>query len=300
MLGGIILRLFRVGLVVRGFRGVLFTGKLVKSIIINHIPDITSFLKPVKGGVPKLIHITPLYTTRDGRIRCIYSSYECSDYMVKCEGELKPISLNGEYYFYIGFDDRVIDYEKLFDNLMDLSGCIDFKDSNICYSISMLEYLDPYVKAWETVREVIRRGKVKIVFSSPTMLRDPFRRGKYKSLIPTVMNIFSTPIYIILYSRGIYTYKRFRRQILILHRLFSEPYSIIKTTNIKWVKYKHKPEPAITGYVNLYLNRDYMEYYGRYIDMEKYLGEIFATMITLGTGVGRAAGFGHIFIEPGK
>ncbi len=52
--------------------------------------------------------------------------------------------------------------------------------------------------------------------------------------------------------------------------------------------------------MNLYINEDYFEYYNRYIDMEKYLAEIFATMMTLGVSVGRATGFGHIFLEPGR
>ena len=63
------LHLFRVKVFVEGFRGVLFTGKFVKTLLINKLPEYTDLFKPVKGNVPKLIHVSPLYRVRGGRVK---------------------------------------------------------------------------------------------------------------------------------------------------------------------------------------------------------------------------------------
>ena len=100
-----------------------------------------------------------------------------------------------------------------------------------------------------------------------------------------------------LHNTGTYSLRRFRRQLLILHKIFNEPYSTLKTVQLRWVVYKKRPEPTIIGYMNLHVNREYLDYYSRYIDMEEYLRELLAYMETLGVGVGRATGFGHVFLD---
>ncbi|MEM4004774.1 MAG: hypothetical protein QXM43_03965, partial [Desulfurococcaceae archaeon] len=50
----------------------LFTGKLVKSLLIDVDPNLKEVFKKIQGVEPKLIHITPLYESSKGKIRCIY------------------------------------------------------------------------------------------------------------------------------------------------------------------------------------------------------------------------------------
>ncbi len=289
---------FRVGVRVTGFRGVLFTGKFVKTLLINVLPEYVDLFRPVKGNVPKLVHVSPLYRFSGDGVRCIYSYVSCSgDGLARCSGRPSVVELNGVYVFYVGFTDNALDHGLFVERLIDLDDCFTYMGQKTCVSILEFEYVNPRIFSREVAGKALREGRLKIVFASPTMLRDPFRRSKYKSLLPNVLNIFSTPLYIMLYNTGTYSLKRFRRQLLILHKIFSEPYSVLKTIKLKWIIYKKKPEPTITGYINLRINREYLDYYGRYIDMEEYLGELLAYMATLGVGVGRAAGFGHVFIE---
>jgi len=292
------LHLFRLGVYVNGFRGVLFTGKLVKTIFINRLPEYSGLFEPVKGDVPKLIHISPLFKIRGDKLRCIYSYVPCHGVdQAKCDGEPRIVKLNGLYSFYIGFSDKVVDYDKFLNAFTSLEDCFIFMDQRVCVSLTELEYRDPRIVSRTASAKALRDKKLKIVFASPTMLKDPFRHGKYKSLVPTVLNIFSTPLYIMLYSSGTLSFRRFRRQLMILHKIFNEPYSTLSTVKLRWVAYRKKPEPTIIGYTNLRINDEYLDYYGRFMNMEEYLAETLAYMTTLGIGVGRATGFGHIFLE---
>lgn len=292
------LYLFRIRVYIEGFNGILYTGKLVKTILINKLPEYTELFKAVKGNIPKLLHITPLYRVRGNKIKCIYSYVPCrSHVLARCKGNPSPVKLEGIYDFYVGFTSNVLDHNLFVDRMIDLDTSFTYMNKKINVSILEFEYIDPRDAIEKIIDNILSKGKLKIIFASPTMLRDPFRRSRYKSLVPTVMNIFSTPLYIMLHNTGTYSLRRFRRQLMILHKIFSETYSTLKTIQLKWVVYKKKPEPMITGYVNLRMNKDYLDYYWRYIDMREYLKELLAHMITLGVGVGRATGFGHVFIE---
>ncbi|MEM1635464.1 MAG: CRISPR system precrRNA processing endoribonuclease RAMP protein Cas6 [Thermosphaera sp.] len=298
------LHAFKASVRVQGFKGVLFTSKLVKTILIRRLPELEGFFKPRAGGEPKYIHVSPLYYSSGGKSICLYSYVKCVNRKTaKCQGPLSQVVLNGEYYFYAGFTSNVSDPVKTMSSLLGFNDCFTYMDQRVCVETTGIEYYIPQMESSELVSKLFETGKVKIVFASPTMLRDPFKRTKHKTLIPSVMNIFAVPVYTMLTHKGAFTYKRFRRHLLMLHRIFNEPYSVFKTTGIKWVVYKRRPEPTIIGYVNLYLNQHYYDMYSKNmsIDLKEYLRELFAYTITLGVGVGRATGFGHVFIEvPGN
>lgn len=110
-----------------------------------------------------------------------------------------------------------------------------------------------------------------------------------------------SPIHAILFSKGLYTVKRLRSELLRLHRLFSESYSVLGGLKIRWVYYTPRPEPALIGYVNYKLNLEYLDYLKQKgVNVEEWLTEIFAYTLALGIGAGRAAGFGHVEIKPLK
>ncbi|MEM1703598.1 MAG: CRISPR system precrRNA processing endoribonuclease RAMP protein Cas6 [Zestosphaera sp.] len=274
--------------------GEFFTGKLVKSLLIDGNPRLRPFFEKASGGVPKLVHVTPLYIERvvDRKLR------------MKCIHTLRDSMGFTRFSFYVGFVESTTvaspTMDEVYSALLNLSGRHRFRTSIFDVELISVEAIDVVREVKRVVSSLSKLGKVKIVFSSPTLLRDPFRVGKHKSLTPTPINIFSTPIYINLYLLGRLRWRLLIRTLIVLHRLLSEPYSIYKTVKIIQVKYNEDkgPIPALAGYVNLYLNKHYQDQYTTTgIDTEALLEETFATTLALGTGTSRATGFGHTIIS---
>jgi len=295
------LYLLRVEGVFQGYQGFVFTGKIVKSLLINAMPSLSDLFKPTPGTAPKLIHVSPLYTAVDGRTRCIYSYVECSGNpsIVKCSGPLKPVVLDGRYFFYIGVHESVVKPVELLEALAGFTGCYEYAGRRVCSEIDRVDAWNMVEHGLKLAEEALASGGLKIVFSSPTLLRDPLRTsGKYRSLIPTPFNVFAVPVFIKQYTKGVYTPRRHRAELTILHRLLNETYTALKTVKTKWIKYGKTPEPSIVGYVNYVVNKKYYEEASAKIDVKTTLGEALAYALTLGVGSGRATGFGHIDAKP--
>ncbi|MEM3964275.1 MAG: CRISPR system precrRNA processing endoribonuclease RAMP protein Cas6 [Thermofilaceae archaeon] len=267
-----------------------FTGKLVKSMLIGGNLKLESFFEKASGGSPKLIHITPLYIEKvengNSRTKCIHS--------------LRYVNGSSRYSFYVGFIETATavspTFDDVYDAIINLSGRRRFGANVFDVELISAESVDVVREAKKAVSDLTRFGKIRVVFASPTLLRDPFRIGKHKSLTPTPMNVFSTPVYVNLYLTGKLKQKHLIRTLIILHRLLNEPYSIHKTIKVIRLKYEKdkNPIPALIGYINLYLNKHYLDLYTTTgIDTEALLEETFATALTLGIGTSRATGFGH-------
>ncbi len=229
----VMLHFYRIGVFVEGFKGFLYTDKFVKSLLLRILPEKEDLFKPSRSGFPKLIHVSPLYSVRGGRVKCIYSSIECNGDTARCSGKPSLVELNGYYFFYTGFWSRVLDNDLFVERLMDVNECFEFMGQKVCVVVNEFEYVNPLIASDELAHKVIKTGKLKIIFASPTMLRDPFKRTKHKSLLPTVFNVFSTPVFLMLHMHGTYSLKKYRRQLLILHKLFNESYSVLKTVKLK-------------------------------------------------------------------
>lgn len=295
--------LIRVSLRVSGFKGYLFTGKFAKTIVARALPQLLGFFEPSKGPAPKLLHVSPLYRLVGGGVECVYSYANCRGRrLVKCTGEPVPVFLDGDYHFYLGLHKSVINYAEAVSALAGAGGCFEFMGQRVCVEVSEVAYFDAVALGREVASEALESGGVKVVFSSPTLLRDPLRpSGKYKAYSPTPINVFATPVYAMLHARGSFTTARFRRRLIRLHRLFNETYSLLGGVRVKWVYYSTKPEPALVGYVNYRVNGEYAEYLAaRGMDLEEWLGAVFAYTIALGVGAGRATGFGHVELKPAK
>jgi len=295
------LTLIRVGVRVTGFYGYLYTSRLVKTLLIRAYPILEEYFKPTKGPVPKLLHITPLYRGISGGVECVYSYAECksSRRLVKCTGAPNIIELNGDYYFYIGLYEGLIRSINVVSSLLNYADCFEFIKQKVCVEIKGLEVFNSIVLGREIANSVLSARGVKIVFSSPTMLRDPLKTTRrQKTLLPTPLVVFATPIYTRLHATGSYKKGSFRRELLRIHRLFNETYSVLSSVRVKWIYYSDKPIPALTGYVNYRLDENYLNYLQSHgVNVEEWLGEIFAYTLTLGVGAGRAAGFGHVEIK---
>lgn len=172
---------------VRNFSGYLFTGKLIKSVLIRACPRLEDAFKPSKGPEPKLVHISPLYHVEEGKIRCLYSYALCksSGVLIKCEGRPKPVVLDGNYYFYLGFHESVTSLSAMLDALLNYRECFEFMDQRVCVDVREVHVYDPYTVSLDLARRVLESMRLKVKFSSPTMLRDPLRpAGKHKTLLP--------------------------------------------------------------------------------------------------------------------
>lgn len=285
------------------FIGFIYSSKLVKTIFININDKLTELFKPITGSEPKLIHVSPLYANSDGgKVTCIYSYVDCGKGggFIKCNGPPKPVLIDGEYFFYIGFHEKALNPGDLLDKLMvKQSFCTEFMSQKTCIEIHRVDLMDANTLGLEVAKNVLNAGGLKVVFSSPTVLRDPLRiDGKYKSFIPNPMNVFATPLYTILNAEGLYTVRRFRRELLRIHRLLNETYSVLGGIRVKWVYYGKKPEPTLVGYVNYRVKEDYLDFLKKTVNVEEWLGKIFAYTIALGVGAGRASGFGHVELKP--
>jgi len=285
-----------------GFAGYLFSGKLVKTILTRSIPRLEEFFRPTMGSTPKLLHISPLYRVKNNReVECVYSYAVCrkTSAYVKCIDALKPVTLNGRYYFYIGFHQSVENVTDVLNALLNYNECFEFMNQKVCAEVVEIEAWNAVELGKNLVARVMNSGSMKIVFSSPTMLRDPLRTsGKFKTLLPSPFNVFATPVYTILFSKGLSSVRRLRTELLRLHRLFNETYSALGGVKVRWVYYGRRPEPALVGYVNYRVNFEYFDFLKQGLNVEDWLGEIFAYMLALGVGAGRAAGFGHVELKP--
>lgn len=285
--------------------GVLFTGKLVKSLLIDAEPRLKKFFEKTYGNAPKLIHVTPLYMyirsnkvdKRRKVINCVYSYVRDSD------GRAVRIKVCGKYTFYVGFvESEAMEsprFNEVYNALLNLSGRHRFKNQDFSVELVSAEVVDVHGNVKNVVKDFVETGKIRVVFASPTLLRDPLRSGKHKSFTPTPMNIFSTPVYINLYLTGRFRQKYILRILTILHRVLNEPYSIYRTVKLRWVKYEEdkNPIPTLVGYVNLYINKTYYDEYSKRVDVSTLLEELLLTITSLGTGTSRATGFGHILIS---
>jgi len=280
----------------------LFTGKLVKSILIDAEPRLKPVFERAAGPEPKLIHITPLYEANGGKVRCVYSKAR----RVGAKWRVEPVRVAGRYRFYVGMvESWGYSFDLVYNAVLNSSGRHVF--SNHLFEVEVISgrTVDVESLALTTVRALVRgdqdsgeSAKLRVVFASPTLLRDPFRRAKYKSLIPTPVNIFSTPLYTYLYLTGSLNQKNLYTLAILIHRLLSEAHTVHDTVRKTWVYYEpRKIIPTLTGYVNLHLNQDYYEWYSKKYDLEELLTESLKITQTLGTGTSRAAGFGHITLE---
>jgi len=279
----------------------LFTGKLVKSLLIDADPGLKQFFEKTSGSAPKLLHISPLYQDIGGRIRCIYSQVKRVNVSSEQRWVAIPLQISGKYRFYLGLADHGgLDFDKVFNAIMNMPGRHIFSNHVFHVEVVSARIIDVSRRVQSIAHDFTSSSsRLRVVFGSPTLLRDPFRAAKHKSLIPTPVNVFSTSIFIYLYLGGRLTRRSYYNLLISMHRIFNEAHTIHDTVRKVWMLYEHgkNPIPAITGYVNYHLNKEYYEMYKTRLDLSVLIEEVLKIMATLGTGTSRATGFGHVFLE---
>lgn len=256
----------------------LYSSKLVKRLLITANPAVKEMFVPKRGVVPKLQHITPLYINIEGKTKTILYVDQVR------EGQL--------YTFYVGLAETEGTVP-----LIDAIYCtlyvdrIEFSKVRIKTNVGKIIEEDLQSLIHKTINTMKTARRVKLVFASPTVLRDPLVPSKYKTLIPSVFNLFSTPVYITLYLKGSLRKRTLIKSLLRLHKALSIPPTYLNT--IKKINLQYEPGrkvPALIGYINLHYNPE-NDPEGVSLSI---LEKILPATLALGTGVGRAAGLGHI------
>jgi len=284
----------------------LFSGRLVKSFIVDANPNYKPLFAKTSGPEPKLIHVSPLFRVENGRIRCIYSQVKCNPKDICTKPN--PVQVKGRYTFYVGFVEngsKDLSFDTVFNTIMNMTGKHVFSKHIFNVEILSVRTVDVDAHAKSLVQHLTAKignegnAKIRVIFASPTMLRDPFKLSNYKEHAPIPLFVFSTPVYIYMYLSKTLKSMTFKEAVIMIHRLFDVPHTASDTTKKVRVFYNSKKRriPALIGYVNLYLNYRYYEHYSKRYYIEDFLEEIFKIMTALGTGTSRASGFGHVIIE---
>jgi len=299
-----------------------YTAKLVKSLLISGNPRLEEVFARGKNLPPKPIHITPLYTTslsKDGKKKreTVYTKYIPKDSTAKPPkvSRLRPVRIETgkTYFFYIGTN-----LSLLSDVLLGLSNIGKFVFGKWVVDVENISYEIHYIdleKESEEITNILlknigrnnkERLQVKIVFESPTLLKDPLaimRKKKKKLLLPLPEAIFSVPMFMMLIDKGRFRSSVFLRCMRYLKSVFDIPYTVLKTVNLVWYVYDNEVLPAMIGYVKYFVDNQILQYVQSITKMKYNLDfmEILSKSIILaqvyGVGDGRATGFGHITIK---
>ena len=262
----------------------MYTAKLVKRLLIASNSSIEHVFTPVRGPEPKLVHISQLLRIDGGKV-----------HPANYTDRLSP----GAYVFYLGGIDGAasryaIDSDAAYKILVNIGGNYGFAGVRIRAEILGIENIHVNHVAEQVVSKMKKEERFKLVLVSPTIFRSPVAGTKYKSYVPSVMNIFSTPVYIRLYLAGKLHRTLFMKTLLRLEKALGVPPTFWQT--LRKIDLRYEPGrrvPALIGYVNLHYSRGNDEE-GTALEI---LREILPYMLALGTGVGRAAGLGHIDLQ---
>jgi len=297
-----------------------YTAKLVKSLLISGNPSLKEIFAKGESLSPKPIHITPLYTynvdrnserKQEEKIEAIYSRFIPKKSVAKPPkiNKLKPVKIEAgrKYFFYIGTNMKLLNDVLL--GLYDINRFIFGKET---VDIDQLSYEIRYVdveKESEEILEILETAKenyMKVVFNSPTLLKDPLvvmRRKKKKLLLPLPEAILSTPFLMVLIDRGKVRRNIFIRCMRYVKSIFDIPYTTLKTINLVWYVYDNEVLPAMIGYVKYFIDYQILQYaqsvmemkYG--LDFMELLSKVTVLAQVYGVGDGRATGFGHVTIK---
>jgi len=122
---------------------VLFTGKLVKSLLIDANPRFKEIFEKSRGSQPKLVHITPLYKDVGGKVRCLYS------FAMKSGGgwKIERVAINsGVYRFYIGFVESntqgTVSFDEIYNTLLNVGGVHRFLNYTVKADLSSVSIVN--------------------------------------------------------------------------------------------------------------------------------------------------------------
>ncbi|RLE77837.1 MAG: hypothetical protein DRJ52_11005 [Thermoprotei archaeon] len=295
-----------------------YTSKLVKTSLIQADSKLEDIFAKGRDLPPKPIHITPLYTIEKKRgKRAIYAHVIAKGSTAKPPSveNIKPVTIkaNKNYVFYIGSSVALLD--TILSALLNLGTVVFGQEiveiSDVDYTVNYIDVDKESEKIKNKLEEICDKkeestSKLKIVFESPTVLKDPLvirRKKKKKILLPLPEAILSTPLLMTLVQRGLYKKTLFLRLSRYIKSIFDIPYTALKTVNLTWYVYNNKPLPALIGYIAYFIDCSILNHAQARINIKyrlnllNLLSEAIVLAQVYGVGNGRAAGFGHISIR---
>lgn len=262
-----------------------YTGKFIKTLLINANPSFNHVFESSSYPTPKPIRITPLLRGEQKfPTQAIYPK-KFSNNTKGQDNQLPKIRIEGEYYFLVGIrDDLQKDFMETLGKL--LTG-LKFKYGNFDVTVKVTEYEQIDV-SYPTDYQYLY-----IKFISPAVFSDPFSRiagvgrERIKRFTPIPPIIFSTNVYELLRER-------YGKSIIRLGYAFYESHNNFETIKRIWYYYDGKWLPGVIGYVK-FIRKD---------KVRREVLEDFVKILThaqiMGVGTGRANGFGYAIIETKK
>jgi len=288
-----------------------YTAKLVKTLLISGNPKLEELLSKGRDFPPKPIHITPLYTTvttGDGRERkeVVYTRFVPKESTARPPHieKLRPVRIEAgkKYFFYVGTSMNLLN-----EILTGLSNASEFNFGRDVVSIGELGYEISYVdvnrEAERATSFLVGEGpQIKVVFESPTILKDPLaimRWKKKKLLLPLPEAVLSIPVFMVLYDSGKVRTSIILKCMRYIKSSLDIPYTTLKTVRLVWYVYDNKVLPAMIGYAKYFVDGDILQRVQTSLKTKYSLSfaEILSKALVLaqvyGVGDGRATGFGH-------
>jgi len=254
-----------------------FTGKFVKTLLINANPTLNDVFENPSYPTPKPIRVTPLLRGDENFPRiAVYPK------TFRKEEKVSPIEVKGDYYFLVGIRSDL--NRELQIAIANLFAGVNLKYGSFDVSVKAIGYEQMDVSFPTNYKALY------IKFISPSVFRDPFSRiagvknDKVKRFTPIPPYIFSLNVYELLRERYTKTVVRFGYA-------FFESHNNLETVRRIWYSYDGKLLPGVIGYA-------------KFFRKEKVKSEAlddFVKILThaqiMGVGTGRANGFGYVIVE---
>ncbi|AWR98123.1 CRISPR system precrRNA processing endoribonuclease RAMP protein Cas6 [Acidianus sulfidivorans JP7] len=272
-------QLYKLKIAVSPFRTTDYTGKFIKTLLMNANPAFKEVFENPSYPTPKPIRVTPLLKGEEKfPTQAIYPK------AFKRGDDSSPPSLNigGEYYFLVGIrSDLQKDFMQALGNLF-LGVKLHYGNFDVFVKVIGYEQID--------VNYHMDYQYLYVKFISPAIFSDPFsriagvKRDKIKRFAPIPPIIFSTNVYELLKER-------YSKTIIRLAYAFYESHINLETVKRIWYYYDGKWLPGVIGYA-------------KFIRKEKVRREAledFVKILThaqiMGVGTSRANGFGYVIID---
>ncbi len=253
-----------------------FTGKLVKTMLINSNPELQDVFEGKKKVYPKPLRITTLLKEND---EAIYPKVVVKGFAKSLKPKNPPstIQIKGNYYFYVGYESSLnVDVHKA---LVKLFSGLNFNYGQFNVRVKAIGMEEVEVSFPSTFSEV----KVKLV--TPSVFKDPFEKLsdldkiKVKRFLPFPPFMFSTNVYEIFRD----TYKR---NIIRLAYSLIETHNNLNTITKVWYYYDGNWLPGVIGYAKFFVRKNIRK------EVMEALRKILEHANVIGIGTSRATGFG--------
>lgn len=260
----------------------VFTGKFVKSFLIEANPKLKIIFET--RVQPKPLAVSTLYRLINGKKVFLWKIAGTNTVFITIAGE--------KLFFNIGCSEDVLSI--VLDTLTSIgsSGVELFNTKWFLEEIEFMYYNLPF-RDEESVPDEFKlnnKKSIKIMFRTPALLLDPFKKSKRRRFLPTPGNVFSYNIGDLL---RIERNQEYFNTIILIEAVLNETYNVLKTAKpIKYI-YENKELPGLTGYVKYMIDWNLLNA----TDSKLFLENIIIHASVMGIGSSRANGFGHVTIK---